>query len=181
MISLELTDNRAFMSKLLLSEAFDHFRTLEASITTYNTFHIDGLIHPEFYMDSPEDTISAKSIASGEADAEAAREPEAYSLWKDLRPVCFSLIKGKRSPLRFKIVLFRDAEAVGQLLEEKGLSSLIPYISGMILTILFEDGALTCVTGVSMKSFTMNKEGERLWDETVQDFLNKMELPFLLR
>ena len=42
MIALQIADIRVFMKKLLLSETFDRFLLLEGSITTFNTFEIDG-------------------------------------------------------------------------------------------------------------------------------------------
>ena len=40
---------RFFMSRLLGSNAFDVFLLAEASITTYNTFFIDGRMNKEFF------------------------------------------------------------------------------------------------------------------------------------
>lgn len=49
MIALEIKNIKEFMNHLLNSEAFDSFFMEEASITTYNTFLIDGHIVDAFY------------------------------------------------------------------------------------------------------------------------------------
>ena len=52
MIALKILDIKDFMSRLLKGEAFDPFWLVEASITTYNTFTIDGSLHRDFF-DAP--------------------------------------------------------------------------------------------------------------------------------
>ena len=47
MIAFSLTNIKDFMSHLLLNETFDHFSFIEGEITTFNTFHIDGIIKKE--------------------------------------------------------------------------------------------------------------------------------------
>ena len=86
MISLELTEVKECMAKLLLSEVFDPFYFIEGEITTFGTFSMDGYLKKEFY------------------DKDEAPERD-YALWKDVREYCFSLIKGKKTPLGFKFVL----------------------------------------------------------------------------
>ena len=53
MIALQIQDIKDFMNRLLLKETFDPFLVIEATITTYNTFHIDGRLKPDYY--SPEE------------------------------------------------------------------------------------------------------------------------------
>ena len=86
MIGLELTEVKECMSKLLLSEVFDPFFFIEGEITTFSTFSIDGYLKKDFY------------------NKEEVPERD-YALWKEVREYCFSLIKGKRTPLSFKFVL----------------------------------------------------------------------------
>ena len=49
MVALQIQDIKNFMSKLLLSQTFDNFLLVEGSITTFNTFRIDGRLHTAFY------------------------------------------------------------------------------------------------------------------------------------
>ena len=98
-----------------------------------------------------------KSFYSEEERAEG--QIEEYSTWKTLRPFCFSLIKGKKLPERFSIIF---PEQVG----------------GLFLNIHYENQHLSCVTGLSLNQFTLDKTLEREWDESIRTFLRKEELPF---
>ena len=51
MIALQIQDIKNFMSKLLLSQTFDHFLLVEGSITTFNTFRIEGRVHKDFFSE----------------------------------------------------------------------------------------------------------------------------------
>ena len=80
MISLQITQTKDFMQKLLSSDVFDVFLFEEACINTYNTFSIDGHIQKEFY--------------STEELTHTALQYD-FSTWKDMRPLCFQQMKGK--------------------------------------------------------------------------------------
>ena len=49
MLALKINDVKGFMNRLLIGETFDQFPMAEASVTTFNTFSIDGLINKEFF------------------------------------------------------------------------------------------------------------------------------------
>ena len=89
MIACNICDIKLFTKKLFIGETFDRFLLKEAEIVTFNTFSIDGRVHKSFY--------SEEERAEGQI--------EEYSTWKTLRPFCFSLIKGKKLPERFSIIL----------------------------------------------------------------------------
>lgn len=97
MIALQIVDLKDFMSKLLISSTFDSFWLCEASVTTFATFTIDGTLHTDFY-----DTQEAQLLQT---------QKQTYSLWRDIKPFCFSMMKGKKTPLHFKIV-FRLSEKI---------------------------------------------------------------------
>ena len=90
MIALQVQDIKSFMSKLLIGTDFDAFWLSEANITTSVTYTLDGLLHPDFF-----DTQEAELLLA---------EGREYALWKDIKPFCFSIMKGKKTPLHFKIV-----------------------------------------------------------------------------
>ena len=90
MIALELLEVKGSMGKLLLSEIFDSFLFVEGTITTFNTFTIDGYLKREFF-----DTEVANTLL----------ETREFSLWKEVKDFCFSVIKGKKAPLNFKFIL----------------------------------------------------------------------------
>ena len=86
-----ISDLKDFMNKLLLSDTFDYFLLEEGTIITANGFQIDGRVRKEFYTKEEQEDENLC--------------PYEFSLWKDIRPLCFQLIKGKRTPLSFKFVL----------------------------------------------------------------------------
>ena len=109
------------MSHLLLLETFDRFLFIEGKITTFNTFEIDGFLQKDFFDTPPE---------------------SAYSRWKDVRDFCFRLIKGKRTPLSFKIVLSLPPEQFAAFLNSRSLSSYRPEeVQGLYLNFHY-DGSM---------------------------------------
>ena len=99
MIALKITDTRDFMKRLLASEQFDTFLFSEGTVTTFTTYTIDGTWHPDYYEDQDPDAQSPS--VSGESIV-----PNALT-WKLLRPVFFDIIKGKHTPVSFRIILRR--------------------------------------------------------------------------
>ena len=49
MLALKINTTKTFMHKLLIGDAFHVFSLVEASITTFNQFHIDGKLHMDFF------------------------------------------------------------------------------------------------------------------------------------
>ena len=49
MLALTISDVKDFMNKLLIGEVFDNFSLVEASVTTFNTFTIDGHLQQDFF------------------------------------------------------------------------------------------------------------------------------------
>ncbi len=96
MKAYKIKELKNFMSRLLGSNIFDGFLLAEASISTYNTFFIDGRINKDFF--------------TGDLNNEDALPPYEFSLWQDMRSLCFDLIKGKRTPVSFKFVLHLKPE-----------------------------------------------------------------------
>ena len=52
MRAFQIQDVKSFMSHLLLSNTFDRFLLTEASITTFNTFFINGHLHNVSYLEA---------------------------------------------------------------------------------------------------------------------------------
>lgn len=152
MKSINITDVKNFMSKLLIKEDFDNFLLEEASITTFNTFTIDGHIHKNYYTSE---------------EYEALRNTE-LSYWSTIKPICFELIKGKKTPSRFKIILKADENLVVKISEDSS------NILGLYLNIKYEDGILNCITATSMKSFTLDRTIDDTWDKYIDTYINKI-------
>lgn len=166
MISLQIHDVKAFMSKLLLQPAFDAFLVVEGNIVTYNTFHIDGHLKPEYYSREEQETLELSK--------------RRFSRWQDLRPFCLTLIKGKRTPLSFRFTLQLSPENTEKLLVQTGSSFSPKDVTGLLLNIRYDSTGLFCTTAASLALFTLDKSLEQAWDQMVQRFFGKQDLSFHL-
>ena len=97
-----------------------------------------------------------------------------HSLWSQVRPICFSLIKGKRLPESFQITLEAPPKRLDAFLAECRLQMDAGQIKGLYLNIRYENGRLQCITGTSLAVFTLDKSVEREWDEYVGRMLKNM-------
>lgn len=166
MIALQIQDIKNFMSRLLLSQTFDNFLLVEGSITTYNTFRIEGRVHKEFFT---EEEIEERSLNNRE-----------FSLWKEVKPFCLELIKGKKTPLGFKFTFQLSKENTAKLLASSGITSIMPEnISGLLLNIRYDNGGLSVITATNLNLFTLDKSLEHAWDDMVKRFLKQQEISFL--
>lgn len=162
MIALKIDDIRQFTSKLFVGEVFDGFLVKEASIVTFNTFTIDGRVRQGYYTE--------EELEEGKI--------EELSFWKTVKPFCFSLIKGKKLPGSFRIVLQLDTGAVGRFLQAQQLAMAAEQVSGLYINIRYEEGTLHCITGTSVTFFTLDKTLENAWDEKVKGFLKYYQIVF---
>lgn len=164
MLALTVTDIKDFMNQLLIGDTFDRFSLIEASIVTFNTFTINGKLQKDFF-----DTDALEIFT------ENAQE---YSLWHDVKPYCFSIIRGKRTPVSFKIV-FRLPQKKTQELLLQAMPDFSPdMLSGLYLNLQYKNKMLLCTTGASFQSFMPDKRPEHLWDTIVSNFLRKHQISF---
>ncbi len=161
MIALALTEVKECMAKLLLSETFDPFYFIEGEIITFGKFSLDGYLNKDFY----------------ENDEVPERE---YALWKDVREYCFSLIKGKRTPLSFKFVLGLSSSNIEKLLLQQELDFKPADVRGLYINLKYDGQKLQCTTGTAMNLFTMDKSLEQAWDKMIQKFFTQKEIAFEL-
>jgi hypothetical protein len=161
----QIQDNLDFMKKLLIGDTFDSFLLSEATITTYATFRIDGHFHPD-YLDSSSELPAA--------------ENSGFTLWKRIRPFFFELTKGKNTPLNFHIVFRLAPHNVEKLLAQSGLTLQGNDVDGVFLTIRFDGKALTCVSGTSLRIFSLDKSLEHAWDLMLEKFFRQKGIPFLV-
>lgn len=166
MTALQIQDIKNFMNHLLLKETFGPFLVVEATITTYNTFHIDGRLKPGYYSSEEREALNLTS--------------RHFSLWQELRPFCLELIKGKRTPLSFQFTFQLSPENTGKLLAQTESAFSPQDVNGLILNIRYDANGLFCTTALSLNIFTMDKSLEHDWDQMVQKFLSKQEIVFTL-
>lgn len=162
MISLKILHIKNFMSKLLIKDVFDHLYVSEAIITTFNTFQINGQTNKEFYRDD-----ESKELPMAD-----------YSTWSKLRPFCLELIKGNKTPSFLKTIFLLPNTETEQLLNNHSIGLTTSDINGLFINIKYSDGQLTCITGTSIKLFTLDKSLEQAFDSYVKQFLSKNEIDF---
>ena len=161
MISIPITEVKLFMNHLLCRSTFDAFRVPELSLSTFASFHMDGHILKEYYTQEEYDTLY--------------KEHTPIARWKQLRPICFELIRGNHTPLSFSIVLQLSSRAAETFLMETDTSFSISDINGLFVNLRYKDGKLTAVTGTSLNIFSMDKSLEHAWDQKIQKFILSLE------
>lgn len=164
MIAFQIIDQKDFMNKLLLGEVFDAFWLVEASITTYNTFTIDGELHRDFF--------EAPVLEALE------RNHRTHSLWHEVKSFCFSIIKGKHTPLHFKIVFQLSKDNTDRAVVDSGVKLKPEDVSGLYLNIQYNGSELSCTTGTSLRIFTMDKSFDITWDNMVLAFFKQHGIAF---
>ena len=160
MISLQINNTKSFMNALLISDLFDTFLIEKATITTFNTFHIDGHTVKEFF------------------DSDESNELPPFSLWSDIKPICFQLIKGKKTPVAFNVVLHANQSLISELTKHEDCTIAENLISSLVLNIRYENGKVNCITASALTTFIPDKSIDRIWDSYVRQFFSTSELDY---
>lgn len=159
MLALQITALKPFMNGLLAGDLFEPFLLEEAEIATATTVSIDGRLNKDFF---PPDEWEDKSL-----------HPYEFAAWKDMKSVCFDLIKGKRTPSHFQFVFQLMPRHTLSILE-KGNAAIAPnLVKAFVLTVRFNGEKAILCTGTSYTTFVMDKEPEQLWDEACKQYFYK--------
>ena len=155
MLSLTIKDTKNFMSQLLIKEAFDGLFLSEAVIKTANSYTIRGELNKDFFSEEEWNELPEKS----------------YSRWSSIKPFCFQLIKGSKVPSYMKMVFLLPPKQVAKLLSDNQTALTPDDINGLFLNIKYQGGAVSVVTGTSIKVFSLDKTLEHSFDAFAKDFL----------
>lgn len=142
------------MQHLLVQDTFDSFLICDGEINTSNTFSINGRINRDFYNSDELKTIDEDFVA-----------------WKNLKHICFEIIKGKKVPTEMKLVLTMPKSRYSQI--AAGTLIVPNNISGLYIHILYESNAITVITGTSLNIFSMDKSVDKIWDNMILKFLSQ--------
>lgn len=164
MLALNIIDIKEFMNQLLIDTMFDQFEMTEATITTFNTFSINGKLRRDFFDTDTCDIFDQKGIT--------------YSLWKEMKPYCYSVIRGKRTPLYFKIIFQLPSRQMQIILRNQNSPISPELVSGMFINLQYKNKELMCTTGISLQTFLPDKSLEQLWDSMVLDFFRRHNIIF---
>lgn len=152
------------MNHLLKSELFDHFLLAEATIHGAISYSVDGHINREFF--------DAEELAALTADGSE------YLPFSYFRPICYELIRGKHTPLYMKFVFLLSRTNAKKTIvsADAGLTS--EDVSGIFLNLTFRDGHLVLTTGVSYRTFTLDRSFDNAWDTLAARFLSSHGIDF---
>lgn len=164
MLALKINDVKSFMNQLLIGDTFDSFSLVEASITTFSNFTIDGKIHKDFF-----DTDTVQNMNFNDSD---------YCPWKELKSYCFSIIRGKLLPIQFRIVFQLSPAQYSLLFADSSFQISTDQIRGLNLNLQYKNNELFCTTGISSDTFLPDRHPEITWDSTVPKFFQKHRLDF---
>lgn len=164
MKAFKITETGNFMTKLLSGRSFDSFLLEEASLSMQVTWHLDGRINRNFY--------------TSEEWEDASTHPYPLIAWEDVRGNMRELIRGRKTPCSMSIVLQLRPDLMRKILVKEGYSQLIDNVGAMALNVRYDGTEVTLVTGISLKSFSLDKNADRIWDETMEKFLASREIGF---
>ncbi len=164
MIGVTIKNIKSLMNKLLIADTFDAFLLGEATIQTYNTFHIDGHINKAFYT---AEELEDKTIC-----------PYDYSLWKNSKSFCFDIIKGKHTPISFRFILHLSPDLWHEVLDDMDVTVPMEEIKAFVLTLDYSASTLSIRTGTSLRTFLPDKSADAAWDKYVHRFLQKNEIEY---
>ncbi|MCI7813663.1 MAG: DUF5721 family protein [Lachnospiraceae bacterium] len=154
MVHLKILEIKPFMSKLLLQDVFDCFLLLEASISTGNIFTIDGHRNRDFYTKEEYEELTASEYA--------------LTPWYQLRHYCYDIIKGSRTPSQFKLIFQLSLPDLEQLIQKAQVPFTVHDVNGLFLNIKYDGSSLSCITGISLRLFSLDKSLEHAWDQKIQ-------------
>ncbi len=153
MISIKIHDINNFMTQLLTNELFDSFLLCDGEISTTNSFTINGRINKSFFAEDESMNL------------------ENFIYWKQLKHICFEIIKGKKVPTKMKFVFSAPSTHYEKFISESGAPFTLENIGGLYLHIYFENNEITCITGTSLNTFSMDKTLDNYWDDKMLNFL----------
>lgn len=162
MKALKIADVKAFMGKLLIQNVFDEFLVSEVVLHTFVKFTFDGRLNKNFYSTEEIEELNGRE----------------YAKWGEQRPLAFSLVKGNKTPSAFHISLMLAKGGIEKVIANHGIPLRPEDVSGLYVHIKYDNNVLYVITGVGLNIFTMDKTLENAWDEQIEKFLHRNEIPF---
>lgn len=152
MKKFEIEDIKAYMNDIITKEKFDSFYLHELRLRTGLDYYISGRVNASYYDTEEQDSL-----------------PE-YISWKDIKQTVFELVKGDRLPISIKLVLMFNRDNITRLIEMNNLPLSEDDIGALFLNVYYENEKLVVTTGSSLKTFSLDKTLDNVWDETVEKY-----------
>lgn len=163
MLQLQISDLKGFVRKLLMEETFDTFLMVEANVKREISYHVSGRYNSTFFD-------------SDELEALAGTD---YTTWAKVRPHIYNVIKGNKLPLSFKIVLILSTPNIDRIIEKNNLPISSDQVANLALNIYYDGENINITTVASMKTFSMDKTLETLWDQNVLAYFRQQEIQYI--
>lgn len=157
MVLIEIEQVKKFMAGFLGGNLFDDFLMNEGKLSMDIAYEFSGRILKEFF-----DTDEWEQYGT-----------YPYVPWERQKAKIFSLVKGKKTPLHFQFVMMLKPEQVEEFLIKYHLPMRTDEIAGLFLNVLYDRQSLKCTTGVSRKTFVMDKTLEEAWDIEIKERLKE--------
>lgn len=140
----KIEDVKEFMGLLFLKGIFDKFCVGSMELKTLVPISIKGTLMADWLSEEDKETY-------GNCE---------YVPWHLLRPVAFSLIKGKQTPqlLRINFVHYMENGDCGGL------------------RVQYEKNELICISSYTPANFSLDKSREQVWDDKCSEFLTKNQI-----
>lgn len=162
MLDITVTETRDFVKKLLMENTFDHFLAMEAFVKSGITYSFDGRINKDFFDKEELEAMPSTS----------------YTCWEKLRPHVYNVIRGKKLPLSFKIVLVLSQQDIMDMLEKNHLTIPVSDVANLTLNIYYDGMSIQLTSMATQNIFTMDKILEHVWDEEIRTFLKSSGIYF---
>ncbi|MCD7739247.1 MAG: DUF5721 family protein [Lachnospiraceae bacterium] len=156
MFAQQIDEVKIFMQRLLTDSAFDSFLFVEGSLQMGFSYEFDGHLNRDFFTEE-----------------ELAKLPqeEIYLPYGQVRPVLFALIRGKKTPLSFRLTLQLENAQAKSLLASVPAA---PSVKGLLLNIRYDGQKVLLTGGVNYGSFSLDKTPEQIWDQWLENFMQSI-------
>ena len=138
--------------------SFDSFLLKEGFLRTNMEFRFQGKQFLEYFETKEQEQMIQE-----------------YVFWKEVKPIVFELVKGKRTPLAFSFTLFLTKEQRDELFVREAVA-IGEDNPTLFLQIRFEHGVGRMITGTARNVFTLDRTLEEVWDLEVKRLLHQMEI-----
>lgn len=159
MQAFEIEDRKKFTGLLFTGDFLNNLLVHEIHIKTGVDVTISGRINAEFFDDQ-----------KGEM-----KNTEHFTTLGELKPICYQLIKGKRLPLMFSMILSLDTVRKENWLKAQGNRD----ISNLFINIKYENKKLTLISACAYTSFSLDKDTEKKWDFDVERLLKTKQIEYV--
>ncbi len=159
MVALQISEVGTLLNQMLKGDLFDRFLLREASVSQAFTTTIDGTIKPDFYSEEECRALGLSGLS--------------YIPFARVRPLCLDLIKGSRKPDSFRFVFLLSPENQASTITRSGTAFRSEDISGLFLNLTYKNEILTCTTGISYRTFSMDRSLEQEWDRLAALFFKQ--------